>query len=356
MKKLNLNVPNFFDPANAGDRNYESPFVSDFGLLSQEASKFVKQHGIKPSGSQLKNITLLGIDLQDSFCFPEGTLFVGGRSGTGAIDDNIRLSEFIYRNLDVIKNIKLTLDTHFLFQIFFTSFWLDASGNHPAAHTIISTEQIRKGEFKPNPKVASWLVNGNYPWLCKQVAFYADELEKSGKYQLYLWPPHTLLGTKGHNLVGVIKEAALFHGMARGVQPWFEIKGGNPLTENYSVLAPEVLKTFDGNALDQRNTEFIETLLKSDYLIIAGQAASHCVKSSIDDLLDEITTQRPELMKKVYILEDCMSSVTVPDGNGGFIMDFTPQTQEALTRYADAGMNLVKSTDPIETWPGLDLF
>ncbi len=42
-----------------------------------------------------------------------------------------------------------------------------------------------------------------------------------------------------------------------------------------------------------------------------------------------------------------MSAVTVPDGKGGFAVDFTAEADKALARFAAAGMNLVKSTDPI---------
>jgi nicotinamidase-related amidase len=147
----------------------------------------------------------------------------------------------------------------------------------------------------------------------------------------------------------------MFHAFARTAQSNVEVKGGNPLTENYSVLRPEVLSRFDGAALAQRNTQFIHTLLAADAVVIAGQAASHCVKSTIDDLLDEIATQDPSLAKKVYLLTDCMSSVTVPDGKGGFAADFTTQADAALQKFADAGMHLVKSTDPITTFPGVKL-
>ena len=57
----------------------------------------------------------------------------------------------------------------------------------------------------------------------------------------------------------------------------------------------------------------------------------------------------------MYLLADCMSAVTVPDGKGGFVADFTPQADEALRRFADAGMHIVRSTDPIATWPGMHL-
>ena len=74
------------------------------------------------------------------------------------------------------------------------------------------------------------------------------------------------------------------------------------------------------------------------------------MKSSIDDLLDEILIRDRALARKVYVLEDCMSAVTVPDGKGGFLVDFTPQAEQSLARFAEAGMHIVRSTDPIETW------
>jgi len=107
--------------------------------------------------------------------------------------------------------------------------------------------------------------------------------------------------------------------------------------------------------LAQRNTQFLSTLLSADAVIIAGQAASHCVKSTIDDLLDEIAAADPALARKVYLVTDCMSAVAVPDGRGGFLADFTDQAQAALQRFADAGMHLVTSTTPIASWPGMTL-
>ncbi len=88
---------------------------------------------------------------------------------------------------------------------------------------------------------------------------------------------------------------------------------------------------------------------------MGGEAGSHCVSSSIDDFLGEILAKDPELAKKIYILGDCMSAVTVPDGKGGFAADFTPQAEAALDKFRKAGMNVVKSTDPIESWPGVSL-
>lgn len=354
MKKTNkqeLPLPAFYNLKNAENWNYRP----DQYQLFSEANDWTKKYGIKPSAGDKSNIHLLLIDVQKDFCFPEGTLYVAGRSGDGAIKDNQRTAEFIYRNLNVITNITTTLDTHFSFQIFFPWFWLDENDNPLNQHRMISTDEIRNGKVKPNPAVAKWLCNGNYAWLLKQVEFYAAELEKAGKYKLYLWPPHCLLGSDGHALAGVIHEARMFHSFARFSQSWSEVKGGHPLTENYSVLRPEVLTRWDGHSLVQKNAEFIKTLFNADAVIIAGQAASHCVKSSIDDLLNEIVSEDPELAKKVYVMTDAMSAVVVPDGKGGVALDFTGDAEAAFKRFRDAGMNLVKSTDPIESWPNISI-
>ncbi|MGK3995504.1 nicotinamidase [Sorangium sp. So ce1024] len=346
MKTTELPLPAFYDPKNAERWGYHP----DQEALHGAAAAWKKAHGVKPSASDAQNVHLLLIDVQKDFCFPQGSLYVAGRSGTGAVDDSRRIAEFIYRNLGVITNVTVTMDTHFAYQIFFPAFWVDREDRPLSAHREITTAQIDAGEVRPNPAVARWLCGGSYPWLMKQVRYYCEELEKAGKYKLYLWPPHCILGSDGHALAGVVHEARMFHAFARGVQSWVEVKGGNPLTENYSVMQPEVLTRHDGQPLAQRSTLFLKTLLHADAVIIAGQAASHCVRSSIEDILTEIALTDRALAKKIHVMTDCMSSVTVPDGKGGFLADFTAEADKALSRFAAAGMNLVKSTDPIARW------
>lgn len=344
-----LPLPAHYAPAQAAAWGYQP----DQAALAVAAARWRSEHAIKPSAGDERRVHLLLIDVQKDFCFPEGSLFVAGKSGTGAVDDSRRLAEFVYRNLDGITDITTTLDTHFAYQIFSPSFWLDRDDQPLTPHRVITCDDLGRGLVRPNPAMAKWLCGGNYAWLCAQVRHYCQALEAAGKYQLYLWPPHCLLGSDGHALAGVIHAARLFHSFTRTAQSWVEVKGGNPLTENYSVLRPEVLDRFDGQPLAQRNTGFIKTLLSADAVVIAGQAASHCVKSTIDDLLSEIVAVDAALAKKVYLVTDCMSAVTVPDGKGGFAVDFSAAAEAALQRFADAGMHLVASTDPMTGWPGL---
>ncbi|HVS02962.1 MAG TPA: isochorismatase, partial [Thermoanaerobaculia bacterium] len=35
------------------------------------------------------------------------------------------------------------------------------------------------------------------------------------------------------------------------------------------------------------------------------------------------------------------------------VVDFTEEADEAFARFADAGMRVVRSTDPLADWPGI---
>lgn len=300
------------------------------------------------------SVELVAVDVQKDFCFPAGSLYVGGRSGTGAMDDNGRIAELIYQNLPHITAITSTMDTHYPIQIFFASFWLDENDEPVRPHTVISLESVQSGTYRPNPDLVGALGLTDYDWLLKQCVHYCGELEKAGKYQLYIWPEHCLIGSAGHMLSGVFHEARLFHAYVRESQNAVEIKGDHPLTENYSVFNPEVLTRWDGTGLlAEKRTTFIDKLLSRDAIVFVGQAGSHCVKSSIDDFLGEIRARDERLAEKCYVVTDCMSAVAVPDGQGGFIADFTPQMEGAFDRYAEAGMHLVESTTEMRDWPGM---
>jgi nicotinamidase-related amidase len=94
--------------------------------------------------------------------------------------------------------------------------------------------------------------------------------------------------------------------------------------------------------LGTHNHKFIEQLQQYDRLFIAGQAKSHCVAWTVSDLLEDIALTDLELAKKVYLLEDCTSPVVVPG-----VVDHTDAADAAYERFAKAGMNIIKSTQPI---------
>lgn len=350
-----LSMPKHFDPSRVGEVR-----MIKYLDLASSAEQWADAHRVPHAATDKSRVVLLPIDCQNTFCLPQGELYVAGRSGTGALDDIVRLCKFVYANLDVITEIHPTLDTHFAMQIFHPIFWVDAAGKHPAPGvTVITVQDVERGVWRVNPKVAYSLVrqrggttrahvNGMIGYLEKFVKHYVKELSDGGKYPLLIWPYHAMLGGVGHALVASLEEAIFFHNIARYSQTGFEVKGGNPLTENYSVLRPEVQSDHTGQSIAQKNVKFIETLLTSDVVIIAGQAMSHCVAWTIQDLLDEIMAKDKSLVEKVYLLRDCTSPVVIPGA-----IDFTDQAVAAFDKFANAGMNIVDSTTPIRSWPGV---
>src|SRR5262249_20063185 len=131
-----LPLPAFYDPRHAADWAYRPDLLQ----LFEQAAPWRSGHGIRPAGSDRTKLALLLIDVQKDFCFPEGSLYVGGRSGRGALDDNDRIARFLYANLGRITDVTCTLDTHFPYQIFFPSFWLDRDERPLGPHREISTE------------------------------------------------------------------------------------------------------------------------------------------------------------------------------------------------------------------------
>lgn len=345
--RTQLPIPAHFDSAKVGE-----VWRVLYQDRAKDAKTWAKDHTLQPAAHDRTRICLMAIDVQNTFCIPNFELFVGGRTpSTGAVNDNVRLCEFIYRNLGIITSIVPTMDTHTAMQIFHPIFWVNDAGEHPVpATTSITLDDVQKGIWKVNPAVAYSIAGGKDRFLQKYALHYVEKLSQDGKYPLTVWPYHSMLGGIGHALVSSVEEAVFFHNIARDSQTLFEIKGGNPLTENYSVLRPEVLEGQNGRAIAQKNTRLLQKILDFDMVIIAGQAKSHCVAWTIDDLLTEIMAKDPSLAKKVYLLEDCTSPVVVPGA-----IDFTDQADAAFKRFADAGIHIVKSTQAIASWPDIVL-
>ena len=344
MKFHELQIPPHFNPDKLAE-----VWKVDYEEITRAAGKWGAEHHIQPASKDRFRICLVAVDVQNTFCIPGFELYVGGRSGKGAVDDNRRLCEFIYRNLHVITQIMPTMDTHQAMQIFHSIFLVNDKGEHPAPFTLITEEDIMEGRWRFNPALSHTLhYDANY--VQQHLLHYTSELKKSGKYDLTIWPYHAMLGGIGHALVSAVEEAIFFHTIARFSQPDFHVKGNHPLTEHYSVLGPEVTTGPDGKSLVKKSDSLFNKLKEYDAVIIAGQAKSHCVAWTIADLLEDAIA-RPsdkDLVEKVYLLEDCTSPVVVPG-----VVDYSENADEAFKRFEDAGMHVVRSTDPLETWPGI---
>jgi nicotinamidase-related amidase len=329
-----LPIPEFFDADRVGSVR-RIPYEE----RARQARDWARLHSLEPASSDRTRSWLMLIDVQNTFCINEFELFVGGRSGRGAVEDNTRLCKFIYRNLGEITRMTATMDTHKTMQVFHAVFFVDENGLHPLPYTDIHADDLRAGTWRFNPALAEeFNIAPDYGQ--HMMIHYAEALESKGKYALTVWPYHAMLGGIGHALVPSVEEALFFHSIARNTQYEIEIKGDKPFTENYSVIGPEVLTGPMGENLGTHNTKFIEQLRQVDRLFVAGQAKSHCVAWTVQDLLNDIQDTDPALAKKVFLLEDCSSPVVVPG-----VVDHTDAADAAYQRFAAAGMHVVKSTD-----------
>jgi nicotinamidase-related amidase len=333
-----LPVPPHFDPARVGEV-WQVPYEE----RAAEAEAWACEHGVRSADRDRPRISLLAVDCQNTFCVPGFELFVAGRSGQGAVDDCRRLCSFVYRNLGAITEVVLTLDTHHPMQVFHEVALVDRAGLHPAPYTLVSVEDVEEGRWRLNPAFAESLgmsvAQGE-----AHLLHYVRRLREGGKYALTIWPYHALLGGVGHAVVSALGEAVFFHGIARETGPRVEVKGSNPLTEHYSVFGPEVTEGADGRPIGEVNEALIGHLLSFDAVAVAGQAKSHCVAWTVDDLLGHLRGDE-RLAERVYLLEDCSSPVVVPGA-----IDYTDEADAAFRRFREAGMHVVRSTDPIDSW------
>ena len=306
---MELPLPPHWNPARVGE-----VWRVPYDQREAEATAWAERYEVRPAAEDARRIGLLLVDMQNTFCTPGFELFV-----PGAPEDSRRLCELVYRGVGQLTEIVATLDTHRAFQIFHAAFLVGRDGRHPPPYTSVSVADVGAGVWRAAD-----------PALQCDLERYVRALAATGKYELTVWPYHAMLGGIGHALVSALEEAFFFHALARAAPTRFEAKGKDALTEAYSALGPEV-----GS---EPNFALVEHLRSFDQVYVAGQAKSHCVAWTVEDLL----RLAPDLAPRVHLLEDCTSPVVAGE------LDFTGQADEAFARFADAGVHVVRTTD---AWP-----
>lgn len=233
----------------------------------------------------MNTTALLIIDAQYDFCHPEGALYV-----PGADQDVIRIASLIRQHAGQIDQVIVTLDTHHVLNIAHPGFWVDQEGNPPAPFTPITASDVDSGR-----------------WIPRYEAEYAREyvrtLEEQGEFQHFIWPEHCLIGTRG---------AALDDAIAGALREWVHrtgrdyeavVKGIHPFAEHFGVFRAQV--PVPGAPETELNTSLITLLNRNDRVLLVGEARSHCVGTSMKQVL----RYAPELVPKLVVLTDCMSDV-----------------------------------------------
>jgi nicotinamidase-related amidase len=264
---------------------------------------------LTPARQNKESVLLIGIDVQQDF-MENGALGV-----PNSHKDVENLSKFIYNNIDKISQITISIDTHNPFQIFHPCWWIDENGDNPPPLTAITLADLDSGKWRA-------VIN---PIASRE---YVENLEKQSKKVLVIWTYHCLQGTSGCALENQFVNMVYFHSVAKKSMTLRLVKGQDPLSEMYGIIKPEY------DTKNYINIDFLNKIESFNKIIIAGEAKDFCVYESIKQIL-EYYQNKPEVTKKIFILEDCCSSV----------MD-TPEQSEI--KYTDLkkkyNINIVDST------------
>lgn len=227
---------------------------------------------------------LLGIDLQNDFCHPEGKLYVKGAS-----DDLVNILRLLENAGESFHEILISMDSHYPIHIAHPSYWRNENGEMPAPFTDITYQDLLDQTWLPQ----------YYP---KESEYYLQGLT-SMDYQCTIWPPHCLIGTKGWALPDELYAVLSHWSHQSGKNFALYNKGSNPFTEHYSILKAAVpFPETPSTCLDE---SLLEKLATFDEIVIVGEAMDFCVSNTIAD----IVKNAPELLRRMIILSDCMSNI-----------------------------------------------
>ena len=240
---------------------------------------------------------LLLIDPQNDFCdLPAHLCPVGCTPSlpvAGAHADLQRVARWLQAQAASIDHITVTLDAHQTFDIAHPDFWEDSDGQPVSPFTPISAAQVQAGVFRP--RLATHL---------PRTLAYLQALEAGGRYTLMVWPVHCEIGSWGQGMHAEVLTACRQWQQLRQRAVLHVFKGSHPWTEHYSALQAEVPDTQVPETL--LNQRLLQTLLQAQRLVVAGQASSHCVRATVEHLLEHAPTG---FAQRLVLLTDGMSPV-----------------------------------------------
>jgi len=267
---------------------------------------------VRKGGKQMNKLHLMVIDPQQDFCDPDGALSV-----PGADEDMKRLAGFVKRAGKKIYDIHCTLDTHHHFDISHPVFWVDGDGKQPDPFTIITVDDFKKGVWRStNPQLQAYAGD------------YVEQLAANKRYPLCIWPPHCLIGTGGHAVVSELADAFLKWEQDQIGMVNYVTKGSNFKTEHYSAVQADVPDPNDPSTM--LNIGLIRTLEDADLIVLSGEASSHCLKFTVEDIADTFDEKH---IQKMVLLEDCCSPVP----------GFESQAEEFIQKMSARGMKVDQS-------------
>lgn len=247
----------------------------------------------------MKKVHLVIIDPQNDFMDSPGAAL----PVSGANADMDRMAAFVTKYGNKISDIHITLDSHQAIDIAHPVWWVHAQTRNAIRPFTLITEK----------EIVTETYTTRNPDQFDRSLDYVQQLERSGKYNLLIWPPHCLIGTWGH---------AIQENLMTAIYKWqtdnyrmvdYVIKGANPYTEHYGAIMAEVPDSQDPST--QLNEKLLLSLREADTILVGGEALSHCVKQTVDQLISNIGFEH---IHKIVLLTDTTSAVGQTEGGPNF--------------------------------------
>jgi len=267
---------------------------------------------------------LLVIDPQNDFCDLPPELHPTGTDGrriapslpvTGAHGDMLRLAAWLGQNLTNLEAVTVTLDHHHRLDIAHPGFWRTRTGEAVAPFTQIAAASLAAGDFVPAPGLDQ-----------ARAQAYLEALEATGRFVHMVWPVHCQIGTWGQCVHAGLQEALDAWEDRTGRRVDHVLKGENPWTEHYSAMQAEIPDPTD--EATGLNRALLARLARAERVLIAGEAGSHCVRATVEHLVENW----PHAADRLVLVEDAISPVA----------GFEAVYQDFLTRMRERGVRIAR--------------
>lgn len=345
-------LPDFIQPFLSRPELGGALYATREEAVAAQARAHRDAHGIRPASSDRERVIAVPIDVQVGFCMdpafaPPLPFPTGGGSlhvpGSGA--DTTRAAAFLLRNLERITAIRPSLDTHRVHQVFHADFWRDETGAPPPPFTVMEVQ----GE-----SVLGRLPDGSARPFTARLdpalgLAYCRALAEQGAAPLSIWPYHCRLGSTHHALMPLLSEVQLFWAIARQAADPVDLKGQQTWTESYGIVGDEVESLAGQRVGDSERPGYIDALLHYDRVVLFGQALSHCVRATVDQIAAAFTA-RGAALSRLVVLQDCCSPVPAIPGfeqDPDSPLNFPVVGRAALDRWRAQGIQVIDSTQDL---------
>lgn len=251
-------------------------------------------------------------------------------SNKESINDMINIITMLKTHGSKISDIFISLDMHNRFHIGNPLFWIDNKGRHPKPGTII--EHI-SSEWDFND--ANWKTTRSE--FQTDSFIYIQNLKKNKRHDLEIFGEHCLIGTKGSQVYGPLEEE-----LAKWEKKYIKsvryiTKGSDSKTDQFSAIKPEYSVDLgeEGSENSEVNVQFIKDLEDNyNQVLVCGEVLSHCVRFTMQDLLNNSTTL------KLVFLKDA-STVLLPGRSSEFLGQMTQDDRFSISTTTEIFDNML---------------